>query len=75
VVDEPALLEHRQQLLRRHVVEARDFNLLDPQRLHLVEETLALEGLDDVPIGAGSAVVCDLSDGQVYGGCPARPLR
>jgi len=28
----------------------------------------------DVIVGAGSAVVCDLADGSVVGGAPARPL-
>lgn len=29
----------------------------------------------DVVIGAGSAVVCDIPDGAVFAGCPARPLQ
>ena len=29
----------------------------------------------DVSVGAGSAVVCDLADGGVYAGCPARLIR
>jgi sugar O-acyltransferase (sialic acid O-acetyltransferase NeuD family) len=29
----------------------------------------------DVVVGAGSAVVSDLPDGGVYGGCPARTIR